>query len=54
MPIRLSCTLMSSVSRRHLQAPSLDNDGNLYFTHHFFKDNKMIEADIYMAPRKTL
>ena len=33
--------------------PSLDNDGNLYFTHHFFKDNKMIEADIYMAPRKT-
>jgi len=33
--------------------PSLDNDGNLYFTHHFFKDNKMIEADIYMAPRKN-
>jgi len=33
--------------------PSLDNDGNLYFTHHFFKDNNMIEADIYIAPRKT-
>ncbi|MFA5078174.1 MAG: hypothetical protein WC541_01660 [Dehalococcoidia bacterium] len=33
--------------------PSLDNNGNLYFTHHFFKDNKMIEADIYMAPRKA-
>jgi hypothetical protein len=33
--------------------PSLDNAGNLYFTHHFFKDNKMIEADIYIAPRKS-
>ena len=32
--------------------PSLDSDGNLYFTHHFFKDNKMIEADIYVAYRK--
>jgi hypothetical protein len=32
--------------------PSLDNAGNLYFTHHFYKDGKMLEADIYMAPRK--
>ena len=32
--------------------PSLDNQGNIYFTHHFFKDNKMIEADIYVAKRK--
>ena len=32
--------------------PSLDNTGNLYFTHHFFKDGKMIEADIYVAYRK--
>ncbi|MDD5312106.1 MAG: hypothetical protein PHO26_03590 [Dehalococcoidia bacterium] len=29
--------------------PSLDNYGNLYFTHHFFKDGKMIEADIYVS-----
>ncbi len=32
--------------------PTLDNDGNIYFTHHFYKDNKMIEADIYVAYRK--
>ena len=28
---------------------SMDDKGNLYFTHHFFKDNKMLEADIYVA-----
>lgn len=32
--------------------PSLDNAGNIYFTHHFFKDGRMIEADIYVAYRK--
>ena len=32
--------------------PSLDNEGDLYFTHHYFKDGKMIEADIYVAYRK--
>jgi ribosomal protein L24E len=32
--------------------PSLDNQGNLYFTHHYFKGGKMIEADIYVAYRK--
>ena len=32
--------------------PSLDNAGNLYFTHHFIKDGKMIEADIYVTQRK--
>lgn len=32
--------------------PSLDNQGNLYFTHHYFKDGTMIEADIYVAYRK--
>lgn len=32
--------------------PSLDNDGNLYFCHHFFKDGVMIEADIYVAMKK--
>ena len=30
---------------------SLDNAGNVYFTHHFYKDNVMIEADIYIAYR---
>ncbi|MEW6405363.1 MAG: hypothetical protein AB1649_26530 [Chloroflexota bacterium] len=32
---------------------SLDNEGNVYFTHHFFKDSVMLEADIYVAYRKT-
>ena len=32
--------------------PSVDNQGNVYFTHHFYKDNKMIEADIYVAHKK--
>jgi hypothetical protein len=32
--------------------PSLDNEGNIYFTHHFFKDGKMLEADYYVAMKK--
>lgn len=32
--------------------PTLDWEGNIYFVHHFFKDGKMIEADIYVAYRK--
>ena len=28
---------------------SLDNAGNVYFTHPFYKDNVMLEADIYIA-----
>jgi hypothetical protein len=32
--------------------PSLDNEVNIYFTHHFFKDNVMLEADYYVARRK--
>jgi len=28
---------------------SLDNAGNVYFTHHFYKDDVMLEADIYVA-----
>jgi len=32
--------------------PSLDTAGHLYFTHHFFRDGKMVEADIYVASRK--
>ena len=32
---------------------SLDDEGNVYFTHHFYKDSVMLEADIYIAYRKT-
>ncbi|MFH1102014.1 MAG: hypothetical protein V1726_08290 [Methanobacteriota archaeon] len=32
--------------------PSVDNDGNIYFTHHFYQDNEMIEADIYFVQKK--
>ncbi len=32
--------------------PTLDNDGNIYFVHHYYKNSKMIEADIYVAMRK--
>jgi len=32
--------------------PTLDRDGNLYFVHHFFKNGKMMEADIYVAHKK--
>lgn len=31
---------------------SLDDEGNVYFTHHFFRDNLMLEADIYFARKK--
>jgi len=31
---------------------SLDTAGNVYFTHHFYKDNLMLEADIYVAVKK--
>lgn len=31
---------------------ALDAAGNLYFIHHFFKDGKMVEADIYLAKKK--
>jgi hypothetical protein len=32
--------------------PSLDNDGNIYFVHHYYKDGVMLEADIYVAKKK--
>ena len=32
--------------------PSLDSEGNIYFTHHFFKDGVMLEADYYVAMKK--
>jgi hypothetical protein len=28
---------------------SMDTEGNVYFTHHFYKDDVMLEADIYVA-----
>lgn len=35
--------------------PTLDGYGNLYFVHHFFDDNmSMVEADIYVAYRKSV
>ena len=33
--------------------PTLDADGNLYFVHHYFRDGVMLEADIYLAQRKS-
>ncbi|MFH0738068.1 MAG: hypothetical protein V1827_05290 [Candidatus Micrarchaeota archaeon] len=32
--------------------PTLDDAGNLYFTHHYYKDSVMIEADIYVAYKR--
>ena len=31
---------------------SVDDDGNIYFTHHFYKDGVMLEADIYAIYKK--
>jgi len=31
---------------------SLDNEGNIYFTHHYYKDAVMLEADYYVVRRK--
>jgi hypothetical protein len=32
--------------------PTLDNQGNLYFVHHFIREGKMVEADLYVAYRR--
>jgi hypothetical protein len=32
--------------------PSLDDAGNIYFVHHYYRDGVMLEADIYLAARK--
>ncbi len=32
--------------------PTLDDAGNLYFVHHYYKEGTMMEADIYFAARK--
>jgi len=31
---------------------SMDDEGNIYFTHHYYKDDQMLEADIYIAKKK--
>ena len=31
---------------------SIDNAGNIYFTHHYYQDGIMLEADIYVAYKK--
>jgi hypothetical protein len=33
--------------------PTVDSEGNVYFTHHFFYGDMMLEADIYVAYKKT-
>jgi len=33
--------------------PTLDDAGNLYFVHHYFRDGVMLEADIYLARRAS-
>lgn len=32
--------------------PTLDDDGNLYFVHHYYENETMIEADIYVSHKK--
>ncbi|MEW6749202.1 MAG: hypothetical protein AB1295_05845 [Candidatus Micrarchaeota archaeon] len=31
---------------------TMDSEGNIYFTHHFYNESGMIEADIYLATKK--
>jgi len=31
---------------------TIDSNGNVYFTHHYFENDEMIEADIYLISRK--
>jgi WD40-like Beta Propeller Repeat len=32
--------------------PSIDSAGNIYFVHHFYLNDRMVEADIYVAYKK--
>lgn len=34
--------------------PTLDDAGNLYFVHHYYENDVMIEADIYVAYKKAV
>jgi hypothetical protein len=31
---------------------SMDTEGNIYFSHHFYKDDVLLEADIYFAKKR--
>lgn len=42
------------IIRQFAGEPTLDRSGDIYFTHHFFKEGKMIEADIYVARKKQV
>jgi hypothetical protein len=32
--------------------PTVDPEGNVYFTHHYYVNDQMVEADIYVIRRK--
>jgi hypothetical protein len=40
------------IVERFAGEPTLDEQGNLYFVHHFYRDGTMLEADIYVAARR--
>jgi hypothetical protein len=42
------------IASRFAGEPTLDEAGNLFFVHHYFKDGRMIEADIYVAYKKAM
>jgi hypothetical protein len=31
---------------------SVDQDGNVYFVHHYYREGEMIEADLYIMQKK--
>jgi hypothetical protein len=33
--------------------PSLDDAGDIYFVHHYYKEGKMVEADVYVAKKTS-
>ena len=33
--------------------PTIDSEGNFYFVHHYYRNNTMLEADIYLAKKNT-
>lgn len=40
------------IMSRFAGEPTLDRQGNIYFAHHYFRDGRMIESDIYVAYRR--
>lgn len=45
-------SLPQRVASQFAAEPTLDRAGNLYFIHHYFKDGRMLESDIYLASRR--